>query len=271
MLFERMAVALLLIPFGFWVIGAGGWFFTGTIALILAMAAYEYATLFRNEGFRPATWILVIGTLALVLLRYVVGFDVDGPLLAGLILASMAWHAIDYERGAPQSGTDFALSLGGLFYVGWMGSFLISIRELPDGLWWFMTALPAIWLADSGAYFIGKWIGRHRLAPRLSPKKTWEGYIAGIILGPIIMLGFIRIWQFGAGANSSLSLSTGVIVALLISIVAPMGDLGISMLKRQFGVKDTGALLPGHGGALDRIDSWVWAAVIGYFMVIWLT
>jgi phosphatidate cytidylyltransferase len=183
----------------------------------------------------------------------------------------MAWHAIDYERGAPQSGTDFAISLGGIFYIGWMGAFLISIRQLPDGLWWFMTALPAIWLADSGAYFIGKWIGRRRLAPRLSPNKTWEGYIAGVVLGPLIMLGFIRLWQFGAGADSSLTLVTGLVVALVVAILAPMGDLGISMLKRQFNVKDTGALLPGHGGALDRIDSWVWAAVLGYYLVTWLT
>jgi phosphatidate cytidylyltransferase len=271
MLFERIAIALLLIPFGVWVIGAGGWFFTLTIALILCLAAYEYAMLFQRHGFRPAALLLVLGTFSLAIARSIVGFDVDPPLLALIVLLSMAWHAFDFERGASQAGTDFALTLGGVLYIGWVGSYLISLRQLPDGVWWFMTALPAVWLADSAAYSFGKRFGRHRLASRLSPKKSWEGYLSGVVFGPLLMMGMVGLWQFGAGVDSTITLARGLLVSIVIVILAPIGDLGISMLKRQFGVKDTGTLLPGHGGALDRIDSWVWAAVLGFFMVTWLT
>jgi phosphatidate cytidylyltransferase len=271
MLFERIAIALLLIPFGVWVIGAGGWFFTLTIALILCLAAYEYAMLFQRHGFRPAAYLLVLGTFSLTITRSIFGFDIDPLLLTSIVLLSMAWHTLDFERGAPQAGTDFALTLGGMLYIGWMGSYFVSLRQLPDGVWWFMTALPAVWLADSAAYSFGKRFGRHRLAPRLSPKKTWEGYLSGVVFGPLLTMGMVRLWQFGAGADSTVTLARGLVVSIVIVILAPIGDLGISMLKRQFGVKDTGTLLPGHGGALDRIDSWVWAAVLGFFMVTWLT
>jgi len=271
MLFERIAIVLLLIPFGMWVIGAGGWLFTFTIAIILCLAAYEYAVLFRRQGFRPAAPLLVLAVLVLVLTRYLSGFEQDPAFLAILSLVSMAWHALDFERGAPHAGTDFALTLGGILYIGWVGAYFISLRQMPDGQWWFMTALPAVWLADSAAYSFGKRFGRHHLAPRLSPKKTWEGYLAGVIAGPLLALGMLRLWQFGAGPASTLTTTRGLIVGVVIATFAPIGDLGISMLKRQFGVKDTGSLLPGHGGALDRIDSWVWAAVLGFFMVTWLT
>jgi phosphatidate cytidylyltransferase len=271
MLFERIAISLLLIPFGIWVIGAGGWLFTLMIAVILCLAAHEYATLFQRHGFRPAAYLLVFGTLTLVLVRHLAAFEFDSLLLVMLVLISMTWHAIDFERGAPQAGTDFALTIAGIIYIGWMGSFFISLRQMPDGVWWFMTALPAIWLADSAAYSFGKKFGKHKLAPRLSPKKTWEGYFSGVFFGPLLTLGMVLLWRFGAGTDSTITLLRALIVCLVVAIVAPIGDLGISMLKRQFSVKDTGTLLPGHGGALDRIDSWVWAAVLGFYIVTWLT
>lgn len=271
MLYERIAISLILIPFGIWVVGAGGWLFAVTIAAILALAAYEYAKLFETHGYRPATLLLVVGSLALVLARQLVGFQYDEILLGALILISMAWHAVDFERGAAQSGTDFALTVAGIVYVGWMGSFFIALRGLPDGLWWFMTALPAVWLADSAAYSFGKRFGKHKLAPRLSPKKTWEGYLSGIVFGTLLTMGMVLLWRFGAGPGSTLTLTRALIICIIVASVAPMGDLGISMLKRQFQVKDTGRLLPGHGGALDRIDSWVWAAVLGFHFVVWLT
>jgi phosphatidate cytidylyltransferase len=271
MLYERIAIALLLIPFGIWVVGAGGWLFTVTITAILCLAAYEYAKLFELHGYRPATLLLVAGTLVLALARHLFAFSLDPVLLAALILLSMTWHALDFERGAPQSGTDFALTVGGIVYVGWMGAYFIALRQLPDGVWWFMTALPVVWLADTAAYSFGKRFGKYKLAPRLSPNKTWEGYLAGIVGGPAVTMLMVLLWRFGAGPDSTITLTRAFIIGLIIATAAPMGDLGISMLKRQFKVKDTGALLPGHGGALDRIDSWVWAAVLGYHLVVWMT
>jgi phosphatidate cytidylyltransferase len=93
----------------------------------------------------------------------------------------MAYHLFQYERGSQRAGTDFAVTLSGILYIGWLGAYLISLRRLPDGLWWLLTVLPAVWLADTGAYLVGSRFGRHKMTPRLSPKKSWEGYLGGIL------------------------------------------------------------------------------------------
>jgi phosphatidate cytidylyltransferase len=124
--------------------------------------------------------------------------------------------------------------------------------------------------ADSGAYFIGKGFGRHQLSPRLSPKKTWEGYFGGIIVGLILTTLLAALIQWSIGPDSTITPLRGALVGLVMGVVPTLGDLGESMIKRQMGVKDSGNILPGHGGAFDRVDSWLWAVAIGYYMVVWL-
>ncbi len=269
MLRERVAIALLLLPVAIWVIADGGWLFVGAIALVLVLAAAEFGLLFRRVGLRPSLPLILVGVVVLVLGRIGAGFPVEAALTA-LILISLTWHLVDFERGAPRSGTDFAVTVGGFLYVGWIGSYLILLRRLPDGLWWLMLALPAVWLADSAAYFVGRAVGRHRLSPRLSPNKTWEGYLGGIVIGALSGAGFALVWRIGAGPDSAVTALNGTILGAVVSILAPLGDLGISMFKREVGVKDSGSLLPGHGGALDRIDSWIWAAALGYYLAVGL-
>jgi phosphatidate cytidylyltransferase len=271
MLRERVAIVILLFPLIAWVIADGGWFFTGAIAIVLALAAKEYGQLFRVYQFRPSLTILSVGTLSLTLLRFWDGIPSSASLLTVLCLMAMVWHLIDFERGAPKSGTDFAITVAGLLYLGWVGSYLISLRGLEDGMWWFFTALPAVWLADSAAYFIGRWIGRHPLALKLSPKKTWEGYIAGILVGALSGMLLALLWRVGAGIDSSITPIGGLFVGVILSTLAPLGDLGVSMIKREIQVKDSGDLLPGHGGALDRLDTWIWAGVLGYYIIPWFT
>jgi phosphatidate cytidylyltransferase len=191
--------------------------------------------------------------------------------LSVLILFAMTWHLVDFEKGSSRSGTDFAITISGIVYLGWIGSYLISLRGLEDGIWWFFTALPAVWLADSAAFLIGKWIGRHPLAPRLSPKKTWEGYLAGIITGALSGFLLVLLWRVGAGTTSTITPIRGFIVGAVLSTLAPLGDLGVSMIKREIQVKDSGDLIPGHGGALDRLDTWIWAGVLGFYLIPWLT
>jgi len=180
MLRERIAIAVLLLPVVLWVIGIGGWVYALAIGLVLALCAAEYVLLFRRAGQRPSMILVVGAVLALAAARALNGFTATPVLLTALCLLGMTWHLVDYERGAPSSGTDFALTLGGALYLGWIGAFLISLRDLPDGEWWALTALPSVWLADSAAYSIGRRFGRHKMAPRLSPKKSWEGYWAGV-------------------------------------------------------------------------------------------
>jgi phosphatidate cytidylyltransferase len=132
-----------------------------------------------------------------------------------------------------------------------------------------MTVVPAIMLADSGAYFVGQAWGQRKLAPALSPGKTWEGYLAGVITGAVLTSLLASLWRVGAGDGTTLSAVHGLILGGLIAIVAPLGDLAVSMIKRHVGAKDSSDLIPGHGGALDRVDSIVWAAVIGYYYLQW--
>ncbi len=270
MLRERTAVILLILPLLLYVLVAGGWLFAGAIALVLALAGSEYALLFRHHGRRPALPVIVAGVLGFVIARHIFGFDYTPLILAVLLSVSLLWHLVDYELGATGSATDFALTLSGTIYLGWIGAYLVSLRDLPNGLWWLLLVLPAIWLADSAAYFVGRAIGRRKLSPRLSPNKTWEGYLSGVVVGGITGALFAMLWRVGAGPASGLDATLGLRMGTVVAILAPLGDLGISMIKRELKVKDTGALLPGHGGALDRLDTWIWAAMLGFYLVTWL-
>jgi phosphatidate cytidylyltransferase len=270
MLRERTAVILLLLPFILLILVTGGWLFAVGIALVMALAGSEFALLFRRQGRRPAMPVIIIGTSGLVISRQAFGFDHSPLILSVLITLSLLWHLVDFERGAPTSATDFALTLTGTIYLGWIGAFFVSLRNLPNGLWWLLIVLPAIWLADSGAYFVGRAIGRHKLSPKLSPNKTWEGYLAGVVVGGIATALFAMLWSIGAGPASGLDASRGLLMGTVVAILAPLGDLGVSMIKRELKVKDSGALLPGHGGALDRVDTWIWAAMLGFYLVTYL-
>jgi phosphatidate cytidylyltransferase len=151
-----------------------------------------------------------------------------------------------------------------------MGSFFIALRALPEGEWWLLVSLPALWLADSGAYFIGTRFGAHKMTPRLSPKKSWEGYFGGILVAaigtPLLAMLYRNLWL---PAETVVTPANAIILALAMGVFPTLGDLGESMIKRQAGRKDSGTLLPGHGGMFDRIDSWLWAAFISYYVIAW--
>jgi phosphatidate cytidylyltransferase len=269
MLRQRVLVTAVLLPVGLALIYFGEPAFLIFITLLLSLAAWEYVKLFSIGGFRSSASLVISGTIAITLGRGFNGFESAHWILGIYILACMVFHLIAYERGRDQAAADFAITISAALYVGWIGAYLVSLRDLPNGMWWFMVALPSVWGADTGAYFFGRKYGRRQLSPRLSPKKTWEGYFAGIISG--VVVGVI----FASLAVSQLTLEAGItpwrgaLLGLVLSVVTPLGDLGESMIKRQFGVKDSSNLLPGHGGMFDRIDSWIWTAIISYYMITW--
>lgn len=269
MLRERIAVILLLLPLLMWVIAEGEWLYLAAILLVTGLAAAEYGLMFQGAGWRPSLPLLVAGVIAMILLRKFSGFSATPLALVGVAMAAMIWHAVDYEKGAESSGSDFALTLAGIVYLGWFGGYFISFRDLPDGEWWMLIALPSVWIADSAAYFFGKAFGRRKLSPRLSPNKTWVGYWSGVLFGTLSGGLFALLWGIGAGSGSSLDVIHGTALGFLLAGITPWGDLGISMIKRQLKTKDTGRILPGHGGALDRLDTWIWAVVIGFYFVNW--
>ncbi len=270
MLAKRILVVIILLPIGLAAIFAGGWYLTALVALFMGLAAWEYVTLFRAGGLRPAAVLVVAGTVLLQIGRNINGFESAPWMISLIVLLAMTYHLVAYERGRDQAGTDFSVTLAGVFYIGWLGAYFISIRNLPQGQWWLLVILAGVMFANSGAYFIGRRFGRHHLSPRLSPKKTWEGYFGGIIVGVTLTTLLAILLQRIAGPASVITPLIGALVGLVMAVVPTLGDLGESMIKRQAGVKDSGNILPGHGGAFDRIDAWLWAVVIGYYMIYWL-
>jgi phosphatidate cytidylyltransferase len=168
---------------------------------------------------------------------------------------------------------DWALTLAPAAYVGGTMHYLIVLRLLPQGLLWIVLVLLCSWACDITAFFVGRAWGKARLAPRISPAKSVEGAIGGLIGSVLtaIVLGLIGEWltpTFGGDPVGTLHLLRLGGLGLVIGVCAIVGDLVESFIKRQCGAKDSGTLIPGHGGALDRIDSWLVAAVGAYFYVV---
>ena len=183
MLRQRVIVTLILMPIGITAIVMGGWVFALFMLLMLGIAAWEFGNLFKAGGYRPASFMLILAVLSLVLSRFLTEFSWQPALIAFWLLASIFVHELDYERGNDKAGVDFAITLAGIFYIGILGAYFVSLRMIPEwGMWWFLVTLPGVWWADSGAYFIGSAWGKHKMAPRLSPKKSWQGYFGGILL-----------------------------------------------------------------------------------------
>jgi phosphatidate cytidylyltransferase len=267
MLAQRLKVAIVLIPAGVLLFAVGGWFLALVVAAGLGYAAWEYWRMYTLGGYYPSAAVLITGTGVLVLARQAFGFTGSDLLLCLLILAAMAIQAFNFEKGVKTSAVDFTIILGGILYLGWLGAYIVSLRNLPDGLWWLMLVLPGMWFSDGAAFFIGRKFGRHKISERVSPKKTWEGYFGGLVFGALGTMLLASLWHMRAPDITPLR---GLILGIIISGVSPMGDFGESMIKRSFGMKDASGLLPGHGGVMDRIDSWLWAAPIGYYLIYFL-
>jgi len=263
---KRIGVVVVLLPIGLAANYLGGWFFSVLMAIVLGIAVYEYVLMFQAGGLQPAMFITVGATAVIVASRAVLGVEAQASLFSLIILLALTFHLFEFERGREKAGTDFAVTISGIAYLGWLGSYLVALRTLPDGMWWVLVVLPAIWLTDTAAYMVGVRIGKHKMTARLSPKKSWEGYLAGIIVAiPGTMLLTLLWIALGAGPNIT-PVRAGLLAAVLATVTI-LGDLGESMMKRQVGMKDSSHLLPGHGGVFDRIDSWVWGGVIGYIMI----
>jgi len=262
---QRMLTVIILVPILVLVIVLGGWALTLFLTALMAIAGWEFWRLFKTGGYSPSLVLLAGGTAALLLAFAFFSFPGSQATLAVLVLLAMGQSVFAYERNQTrQPASDFVITLGGMVYLGWLAMYIIALRRLPNGEWWMLTALPAIWLADGGAYLVGRKNGKHKMAPRVSPGKSWEGYIAGILFGALGTMGLAFLWGLRAPEITPLR---GLLLGGVISVLAPLGDLGESLLKRQFGVKDSGVLFPGHGGMLDRVDSTLWAAVIGYLLI----
>jgi phosphatidate cytidylyltransferase len=246
----------------------GGVFYFLLIGVFLVGGAWEYVRMYRAVQVEPNEIVTIGGVLVVATARFFFE-EAAIPLFVLSVLLAMTVHLIAFERGRDQAALDFAVTVTGIVYLGWLGSYLLDLRQLPQGNWWLMLVLPIVWGGDTGAYSIGAVYGKHKMTPRLSPKKSWEGYFAGLLTS--ILFGAFFSYAFSSLGHQPLGGAItpfqGALLGLVIGALAPLGDLGESMLKRQGGLKDSSNVFPGHGGFLDRIDSWIWAAVLGYLMI----
>ncbi|MFA7592837.1 MAG: phosphatidate cytidylyltransferase [Thiohalobacteraceae bacterium] len=257
-MFKRLLTAVLLIPLvvgGVLLLPTAMLFTLG--ALLLGLAAWEWTGL---VPLRPTVVRLVYGLLLMALL-VLGGFALQRQpaLLQPSLMVALGWWLLAaLWLGRPQLGRDRVvakalLALPVLLPAGWALAALHARPEQGPALALFVLVL--MWVADSGAYFAGRNFGRHKLAPRVSPNKTWEG-VAGGLAGSLLFALLAGGWFGWTGGR----LTGFVVLAVLCALLSVVGDLFISLLKRQQGLKDTGNLFPGHGGLLDRIDSLLAAA-----------
>ena len=272
MLKRRVITALWGIP----LLIAAVWFdqplpwLTVLVAIWGLLAAFEFYKMVAGTKVPPLTYFGLIWTLLFILSRdsellSIIEPHFETALLTPLLLTSAVVLSLIRLLVRPPKQEAFVgwiWTLAGILYLGWMLSHLVAIRGLDDGRDWVFLALLATFASDTAAYFVGRAWGTSKLAPRISPGKTWEGAIAGLIGAIIVSLLFtltlpLELWQ-------------AILLGFLISSFGQIGDLVESLFKRNMGVKDSSQLLPGHGGFLDRIDSVVFAGVVVYYYVIWV-
>ncbi len=255
------------------ILGAAWWGGMPWTAVVLGgaiLATREALHIVRAD--EPASNVLA-GTLVTIGLVVTAGFpNVSQPLLLRLAVAYAVLLTFLVQIARPQaqrSLDDWSRTLAVSLYIGAMSGFLLGLRTLPDGKTWLLALLALIWTNDSFAYLGGRRFGRHAMAPALSPKKTWEGFaIAALATTVVAVLGMVLLDPKWLAIQHPYP--AAVALALIVSTAGPLGDLSVSFLKRQTGVKDSGDLIPGHGGVLDRSDSLLFAAPLVYSLAVLL-
>ncbi len=248
-------------------------------------ATGEYLRLVRIQGCAPVGWAAYVGSALVTLASGASIFfsavsasplALMGPVLVALVLAvilAIVAEMISFEATGKVIG-QLAATLLGIVYSGLLLSFLLLLRLLPgksggdDGLLAVISLVVAVKCSDTGAYAVGRLIGRHKMAPRLSPGKTWEGAVGGLVfgcLGAWLVLGPAAVW-WGLRPPGSAAPSGWIVYGLVLTAAGMLGDLAESLLKRDAGVKDSSAWLPGFGGVLDMVDSLALAAPVAFFI-----
>lgn len=248
----------------------GGWLAFVALALVVLLGTVELHNMLLHVGYRPLVWI----SFALSILFLIAAMFPSYRLsiieisLGVSLLVSFSW--LFFRKRLDGAMVDWALTMAISLYLGWPTSFMLLLRgsapatfqgsgavTLPTGAWWLLVVLLGVWGFDAAAFFSGRYFGRHKLAPEISPGKTWEGVAGGLVLSitAALVLTVVPLhvpWYFA------------ILLGVLIGMAATLGDLAESLIKRQTHVKDSGQIMPGHGGMLDRIDSLLFAVIVVY-------
>ncbi|HEY8326624.1 MAG: phosphatidate cytidylyltransferase [Ktedonobacterales bacterium] len=257
---KRLGSAALLIALVIAIIFCGGWIAFAGALVFLFLGAWEMSAMLARRGWRPQMLIsIALGADFLLAAMFpqqrllIISGGISGSVILSFTTFLMAGESFENAL------RDWALTLAIPLYLGWPLALFVALRGPAFGLgstgfWWTLAVFAMVWGNDTGAYLTGHFFGKTKLAPRISPAKTWEGFAGGLaisIIGAFIFSIALHLPWYA-------SLTMGIFTA----IAATLGDLAESMLKRGAGVKDSGQLIPGHGGALDRLDSLLFAVMV---------
>jgi phosphatidate cytidylyltransferase len=270
---KRILTAAIGIPLAIFLFLQGGIFFASGILIIIGFGLHEFYSMAENKGFHPMKWASIISSIIIGIvfyltltneIEYKLVYTFLAPTLIGTFLITLAL----YKNGI-SAISDISISIGGVMYITFPLLCMIAIREFNhlssseiDWGYFILTLFIAIWLCDSAAYFIGRVIGKHKLFPRHSPKKSWEGAIAGFVFGTAGFVG-LTIWL-----NPSFGFANSLVVGSIITTFCQFGDLIESHFKRDAEVKDSSNFFPGHGGFLDRFDGVIYISPIVLFILV---
>jgi len=266
MLLPRVLTALFGIPVVLLLIKAGGPAYAVFVLTVIAFSLYEYATMMKLGAKPVQSPALYFFGLLLPAALY---FDRFGPSAAGpnnfsgllvslTVIGIMSWELFSPKKYLERMG----LTLLGVFMISWCLFHLVAIRELrPAGFWLTIMLIVTVWVMDTAAYFFGKNFGRRQLST-ISPKKTWEGAAAGFISA------ILTAWALSKLSGGAFSPAFAAGAGVLIGIFGQVSDIAESMLKRAVGAKDSSSILPGHGGILDRFDSYIFLAPVIYYYAV---
>ena len=247
---KRVLTALALIPIVGWVVlAANSWIFLGVLIIVSCLCYREYNDIAAGYGFgAPGVAGYGVGLLMLI------WWDFNWPAMVGIAIVAlvMVMREKELSHALPRA----ALLVTGVIYVFGCWKCARPLREISPH--WLMYGLMLNWVGDIGAYYVGRPFGKHKLAPRVSPKKSWEGSIASVITSAVV--GTLYLWRF----VPTVPLAEAIGLTIVANIAGQFGDLAESAMKRGANVKDSGGILPGHGGFLDRVDSTLFALPVIY-------
>lgn len=274
---QRIISALVLAPIVLVIVWLGGWWMAALIAAAIVIGVAEIGRIFAAGALHPRPAVaaaLGLGFLAAVVFQPRTTVNLSGAALALAVIGALL--AEIWRRDRTGSLDAWAVTLAGALYVGGLLSHFVLLRgiaepplrpnaldglRLAPGAAWIFATFAVTWASDTGAYFAGRAFGRTKMSPRLSPKKTWEGFAGGTLAAIGAGVGIVAL------LGLPVSPLVGVALGLIGAVGGTLGDLAESMLKRQAGVKDSGNLIPGHGGLLDRVDSLLFTAPLIYYLL----
>ena len=247
-LVRRLVSTLVLLPLFVWMVVEGPvWLFGAAMVVVGALGQWEFTGMFERAGVRT---LRVVGLLGGTVLTASFALPISERVtLTAVLFAIFGIGLLRVDVAGRAAWEPVAVTLFGVCYVNWLLGYTFWLRDLDHGVEWILLLVSVTWLGETAAYVAGSTLGRHKLATSIGPRKTVEGAVAQLGVSGLAALG-ARAWFFPA-----LSLESAIVVGLLLGVVGQAGDLIESAIKRSVGTKDTGRLIPGHGGMLDRMDS----------------